>query len=139
MWYDKGMKEKNTTTILPPPSVTEDDVIKYLKNNPDFLRKNPEACDLLVPPDQVKGRGLADFQTYMIERLKADKKEFEQNTREIIENARSNMNNQQRIHKAVLSLLEATNFEDFIQIITMDISTILDVDISVLVVESSAR
>jgi len=49
------------------------------------------------------------------------------------------MNNQQRIHKAVLRLLEAKNFDDFIQAITMDLSAILDVDITTFVVESNGR
>ena len=46
------------------------------------------------------------------------------------------MNNQQRIHAAVLRLLESNNFEDFIHTITMDLASILDVDIAVLVVEA---
>ncbi len=136
--YDERMKETKTT-LTAPPKISADEILRYLKEHPDFLQKNPEACDLLIPPAQVQGRGLADFQTYMIERLKADKQEFEKNTKEFIENARSNMNNQQRIHKSVLCLLEANSFEDFIQTITLDISSILDVDISVLVVETSSR
>lgn len=132
------MKDKKTALMTQPP-ISGDDILQYLKDNPDFLKKHPEACDLLIPPASSSSRGVADFQSYMIERLKADKQEFVKSTREIIENARSNMNNQQRIHKSVLAVLEASNFEDFIQTITMDISSILDVDISVLVVESSAR
>jgi uncharacterized protein len=73
----------------------------------------------------------------MIQRLKADKEEVITTTREIVENSRANMNNQQRIHKAVLRLLEANSFDEFIQAITMDLSTMLDVDISVLVVEAN--
>lgn len=119
--------------------ISTSDVLKYLKDHPDFLQKNPEACELLLPPATVSGKGLADFQTYMIKRLKAEKQEFVDNTREIIENARSNMNNQQRVHKAVLCLLEARNFDEFIQAITDDLTTILNVDISVLVVESNGR
>lgn len=111
--------------------------MKFLRDNPDFLKQNPQACDLLLPPTTVQGKGLADFQTYMIQRLKADKEEVITSTREIVENARSNMNNQQRIHKAVLRILEARDFDDFINCITMDLSNILDVDISVLVVESN--
>lgn len=117
--------------------ISADDVINFLRKNPDFLDKNPLACDLLRPPASVSGKGLADFQSYMIQRLKADKEGVLTNAREIIENARSNMNNQQRIHKAVLRLLEATSFDDFIHCITMDLSDLLDVDISVLVVESN--
>lgn len=49
------------------------------------------------------------------------------------------MNNQQRIHKAVLRLLEATSFDDFILSITTDLSNLLDVDIATLVVESNGQ
>lgn len=118
-------------------NITEDDVLEFLRRNPKFLQQNPEAMDLLVPPKSESGRGIADFQNYMIQRLKADKEQVMTTTREIVENSRANMNNQQRVHKAVLRLLEAKNFEDFIESITADLSNILDVDIAVLVVESN--
>ena len=113
------------------------DIIVYLRDHPDFLEQHPEACALLSPPTTVKGKGLADFQSYMIERLKADKDTIVENTREIVENVRSNMNNQQRIHGAVLRLLEAQRFDDFIHCITMDLATFLGVDIAVFLVESN--
>lgn len=116
--------------------MTEKDVLEFLREHPDFLQNNPEACDLLVPPTLAQGKGVADFQSYMIERLKTDKNDVLSATREIIENARSNMNNQQRVHKAVLRLLEAKSFNDFIQSITIDLAMLMDVDIAVLLVES---
>lgn len=120
-------------------SLTAEDVLKYLKAHPDFIIQNPQAMDVLVPPKAAQGKGVADFQSYMIQRLKADKDEVISSTRELIENARSNMNNQQRIHNAVLRLLEARDFDDFIHCITLDLSTLLDVDISVLLVEANGR
>ena len=118
-------------------STTEDRVIEFLRDNPDFLKENPHVCDFLHPPATLAGEGVADFQSYMIERLKADKEDVVESTRELVENARSNMNNQQRVHKAVLRLLEAQKFDDFIHAITMDLANLLDVDISVLVVEAN--
>ncbi len=120
-----------------PKEISSEDVIAFLTKNPNFLRDNPAACDLLIPPTATTEKNIADFQKYMIERLKQDKDNVIANTRELVENARSNMNNQQRIHRAVLRLLEAKNFGDFIHCITMDLSAILDVDISVLLVESN--
>lgn len=120
--------------------MTDDDVIEYLRGNPDFLKDNPEAADLLVPPKPRGQRGQpADFQGYMIDRLKTAKDAISRTTREIIENSRANMNNQQRVHKAVLRLLESATFDDFIQCITMDLAAVLDVDIAVLVVESNGH
>lgn len=111
-------------------------VISYLKSNPKFLQKHPDLIDVLVPPVRNNGKGVADFQSYMIERLKADKEDVIGTAREIVENSRANMNNQYRIHRAVLALLEATSFEQFIQAITMDLAAMLDVDIAVMVIES---
>jgi len=120
-------------------ALSADDIVAYLKDNPKFLQKNPEACDFLIPPKNTDGKKVADFQSFMIKRLKDDKEKVMESTQAIVENARSNMNNQQRIHKVVLRLLEARNFEEFIHIITMDLSTMLDTDISVLVVESNGH
>lgn len=129
---------KTATDCMATSDITSEEVINFLRKNPDFLKQNPQACDLLLPPTTVQGKGLADFQNYMIQRLKADKEEVISSTRELVENARSNMNNQQRIHKAVLRLLEARDFDDFIQSITTDLSNLLDVDISVLVIEANS-
>ena len=78
-------------------SLTPDDIIAWLKDHPDFLVKHPSACDHLIPPKQTNGKGVADFQTYMIARLKADKTEAIETVKEIVETARHNMNNQTRI------------------------------------------
>ena len=121
------------------PTLNAEDVVAYLKANPKFLQKHPEACDLLIPPKNGEGKNVADFQSFMIKRLKDDKEKVMETTQAMVENARSNMNNQQRIHKVVLRLLEARNFEEFISIITMDLSAMLDTDISVLVVESNGH
>jgi hypothetical protein len=120
--------------------IGSDEVLEFLKANPNFLQKHPEACEYLLPPqNKSSDRKVADFQTYLISRLRADKDAVLQTTKEIVENSRANMNNQHRVHKAILLLLEANNFEDFIHTITMDISAILDVDITSLVVESNGR
>ena len=119
--------------------LTAEDVMAYLRANPKFLKDNPQACDLLVPPKNGEGKNVSDFQSFMIKRLKDDKEKVLEKTQTLVENARSNMNNQQRIHKVVLRLLEARNFEEFIHITTMDLSAMLDTDISVLVVESNGH
>ena len=116
------------------------DVLEFLKDNPNFVEENPEAVELLLPERKRPKKGdVADFQAYMIDRLKADKEEAIEISQEIVETSRANMNNQQRVHTAVLRLLEANNFEDFIQCITMDLASILDVDIAVLVVEADGE
>jgi len=115
--------------------LSAEEVIDFLKANPKFLQKNPQAVDYLIPPKSTD-RKVKDFMSFMVEKLKQDKEKVVTTARTLVENARSNMNNQQRIQTVVLRLLEANTFEEFIHIITMDMSAMLDTDISVLVVES---
>lgn len=122
--------------------ISAEDVLAFLQDNPKFLQKHPEAIDLLNVPKNGKAAGqkeIVDFRSYMIDRLKADKEAISSTTQELIDTARSNMNNQHRIHTAVLRLLEARTFDEFIGVITADLSSLLDTDISVLVVESDGH
>ncbi len=123
-----------TLTAKTPLEAT--DIIAWLKSHPDFLQHHPDLVDILLPPKKQSGKNVADFQSYLIERLKADKTEAINTAKEIVETARYNMNNQTRIHRAVLRLLEARNFENFIDSLTSDLTALLDVDITTLVVES---
>jgi uncharacterized protein YigA (DUF484 family) len=133
---------QETTAQTMDKDLTEEDVLNYLRSTPKFLQKNPQACDYLIPPKTGTGKDgkkIADFQSFMIERLKDDKEKVLETTQAIVENARSNMNNQQRIHAVILRLLEARNFEEFITIMTMDMANMLDTDISVFIVESNGK
>ncbi|MCB1562253.1 MAG: DUF484 family protein [Alphaproteobacteria bacterium] len=122
------------------PPMTEDDVIAFLQNNPDFLKNHPEAVELLIPPRPRPKKGeVADFQSYMIERLRADKQEVMETTKQLVETSRANMNNQARIHEAVLRLLESRRFDEFIHAITIDLANLLDVDIAVFLVEADGE
>ncbi len=114
---------------------TAQEVLAFLKANPKFLQQHPNAVDYLVPPKSADKK-VKDFMSFMVERLKQDKQKVVSTAQELIDNARSNMNNQQRIQNVILRLLEASTFEEFIEIITMDMATMLDTDICVLVVES---
>lgn len=126
-------------TTNPTLPLNDEDIVAYLKANPDFLRAHPELIDSLTAPKADMGKGVADFQSFMIERLKEDKHKAIQVTRQVVENARSNMNNLARIQACVLKILEAKSFAEFIETITMDFSQLLNVDITTLVVETSGR
>ncbi len=132
------MSDSEVNNIMEKNEISVEDVREFLKSNPRFLNDYPDIIDLILPAKGKKEKGIADFQAYMIERLKADKQQVMGTAQELVETARSNMNNQQRIHNAVLRVLEARSFEEFINIITMDLATMLDTDMSVLVVEAGS-
>lgn len=118
--------------------MNDDQIIEYLKSNPKFLVNNPDAVDYLLPPkDTANGRRVVDFSHYMVEKLKTDKKMVLDTTRDIIEVSRENMNNLERIHSAIFKVLEATNFDDFVQVVTQDLPPVLDCDAVALVIEDT--
>jgi len=125
------------TDTKSPDTLKDKDILEWLKANPSFLQRHPDILEHLNPPMENMGRKVADFQHYMVQRLKKDKDAITSTTRDLIEVSRVNMNSVTRIQEATLKLLEARNFIQFIQAITMDLGTILDVDMAVLVVESS--
>ena len=72
------------TDLAPSPddTMTPEDVIEFLKENPDFVNEHPEAVELLIPPKKRPRKGeVADFQSYMIERLKEDKEKVMSTTK----------------------------------------------------------
>ncbi len=122
-----------------PEGLTDEDVCEYLKAHPDFLMRHPKLFTHLQAPGQDLGEGVVDFQQMMLERLKLDKAQALELQQQVVEIARANLNNQSRIHSAVLSVLEAQTLEDFIESITQDFSIMLDVDVTRLVFEVEGR
>ena len=119
--------------------ISEEDVITFLKKEKSFFLKHPDLLEELDTPGIEHGGGVADFQQALLNRLKADKTNAQRLQRELIETARANMSNYTRIQTAVLVLLEAESFEEFISVITQDYPVLLDVDTVNLVIESTSK
>lgn len=120
-------------------SVTADDVIDFLKSDRDFFKKNPDVLEHLALPGEEHGKGVVNFQSALVNRLKTDKDDAKRIQRELIDTMRANMNNYTRIQTAVLVLLEAESFEEFVTVVTQEFPIILDVDTVTLVVEATSK
>src|SRR6185437_14875960 len=105
------------------------DVIAYLRHHPDFLDDHPEALRLLRAPVREIGEGVSDFQHFQIERLRAELARTTLEHRTLIAASRGTLASQSRVHKAVLAILAATNFEQLLQTATTDLAVLLDVDV----------
>ena len=117
--------------------LTAEDVAAWLREHPDFLSQNSDLVQHLTPPSVSHGKGVLDFQYFMVERLRGEVGRLKEQQRELISTTRANINNQNRIHAAVLFLLDARTFEQLIQTITTDLAVLLDLDVAGLVVESN--
>ncbi|MBP2301500.1 DUF484 family protein [Azospirillum picis] len=124
-------------THRPTPTLSSEDVRAYLRNHPDFLVQNADLVHHLTPPSIDRGRGVVDLQAFMVERLRSELRTLKDQQRELIGTSRANLNSQNRIHAAVLFLLDAQSFEQLIQTITTDLAVLLDLDVACLVIESN--
>ncbi|MEI6986749.1 MAG: DUF484 family protein [Rhodospirillaceae bacterium] len=119
--------------------VQEEDVAAYLREHPDFLIRRADLVQHLAPPMVRRGSNIVDLQYYMVDRLQNEVKRLHGEQRELLTTSRANLNNQNRAHAAILSLLDAQSFEQLIQTITTDLAVLLDLDIACLIVESGGR
>ena len=127
------------TNVRQAQGPSPEDVAAWLRENPDFLAQRPELAAVLTPPRFERGQGVLDFQAFMLDRLREDLARTKDQQRELLATTRANMNSQNRIHAAVLFLLDARSFEQFIQTVTTELAVLLDLDVTALVVESNGR
>ncbi|MGE0120453.1 MAG: DUF484 family protein [Dongiaceae bacterium] len=115
--------------------VTAAQVADYLRQHPEFLVRHPDLLDIQVVPGRRRGEGIVDLQQFMVERLRRDVARLKADQDDLLANSRDNLSTQDRIHQAVLALLGADTFAHFIEIVTTDLSVLLDVDAVSLCIE----
>jgi uncharacterized protein len=123
-------------------SISGRDVVAYLRQHPDFLDRHPEALRILHPPTRHvapdSGNDILDFQHFLLDRLRRDLVRVNIEHRTLLTTSRGNLASQGRVHKAVMAILAASSFETLLQIVTIDLAMLLDVDVVTIAVESAA-
>ena len=127
---------RDSTDSTEAPEVTAAQVIDYLRRHPDFLNRHPEALENQSAPERELGAGVADFQSALIQRLRADVAGHSARQRELIDTSRANLTIQARVHECVLALLDARSFEKVIETVATDLTVLLDLDVVALGIES---
>jgi uncharacterized protein YigA (DUF484 family) len=115
----------------------KDQVVAYLRAHPTFLEDNPDLLLQLLPPAQRRGDTVLDMQQFMIERLQTEIARLRLRQHELLDASKTNLSSQERIHGAVLKLLDARTFEHLLEILTDDLLRELDVDVIALGFESA--
>ena len=115
--------------------LTDERVAAYLRDNLDFLSRNPDVFRMMAPPDREFGDGVSDIQTAMIGQLRTEISRLNARQDEIILTSRANLNTQGRVHECVVVMLAAKSFEQAMQIVTTDFAVILDLDVVALCIE----
>jgi hypothetical protein len=111
-------------------------VAAFLAARPDFLADHPDLLDTLILPEAGGGDGVVDLRAHLVQRQRDEIDRLKRQQRAIVSATRANQNTQQRIHSAILFLLDAESFEHLIQAIGTDLAVLLDLDAAVLSVEN---
>jgi uncharacterized protein YigA (DUF484 family) len=131
------MAERTTTAPLSSATgLGEAEVIAWLQQHPDLLIRHPDLCDILLPPARPQsGDNVVDLQRFMVQRLQGELHRVSHVGNELLDASRQNLSATQRVHAAVLMLLEAGSFEHMIHMATQDWTDLLEVDVISLCVE----
>lgn len=114
---------------------TADQVLQYLRQNPEFLLVQPDLLHDLAPPPRWTGDTVVDFQRFMVDMLRGELAGLRDCTSAVIETSRSNMSVQERTHAAALSLVAAEDMETLLGLVTEDLPVVLGVDAAILAFE----
>ena len=118
-----------TSTAKQNDAATKEQVVAYLLRHPDFLLENPEVVEVLKAPKANLGGNVADLQHYMVGGLQQELQSLRAKYEDIVEFCRDNMSTQTQVHSAILGLIMARDLEQLLQVITVDLTRLFDVDV----------
>jgi uncharacterized protein len=117
-----------------PSELTDDQVVEFLRENSDFLERYPQLLSVIVSPvrefedaDETGGE-VVDLQGAMLNRMRSELAQNAEQSSELIDASRANLQSQNRIHAAVIALLSARSLDHMIEILTVDLAGLLNVD-----------
>ncbi len=108
-------------------------------NDPDMLLEDSAIMRALVAANERSmGANIVDLRGIAMERLEARLDRLEDTHRSVIAAAYENLAGTNQIHRAVLRMMDATDFETFLSDLGTGVADILRVDVMRLVLESEA-
>lgn len=106
----------------------------FLERHPDFLLDHPE---VLAALHRRLGDGIVDFQGALIDRLQRNNAALDEARCALLERSRTLLSCQAQVHEAVLAMMDCQSFPQLIETITTDLAMLLDLDVTVLAIESA--
>ncbi len=131
----KDRKIKDAKSAEAP--LTEDQVRKWLTDNPEFLSENNDLFAANLPEARVSEEGVVNMQSFLLEKLQRETRDLKSLQGDLVAAARGNLHTQSIVHRSILEILEATSFGQFVHILTQDLPDVLEVDVITLCIEDS--
>jgi len=138
---DARTSDQTAIDRTPDRPLRPGEIAAWLRDHPDFLRRNPGLLDRLQPPERDdlsgSGNGVIDFQQAMVVRLRREVADLHAARDELVATVRANQKAQHQVQTAILALLRAPSFQHLIEAVTTDVPLLLEVDAVTLCVEHS--
>ena len=113
------------------------DIRAKIMSDPEALLEDKDIMSALVAANEsTMGGNIVDLRGIAMERLEARLDRLEDTHRSVIAAAYENLAGTNQIHRAVLRMMDATQFEVFLRDLTGDVADTLRVDVMRLVLES---
>ncbi|AZV77165.1 DUF484 family protein [Parasedimentitalea marina] len=117
--------------------VLEESLRQAIVAKPDAVLDDQTAMNALVSANErAMGANIVDLRGIAMERMEARLDRLEDTHRSVIAAAYDNLAGTNQIHRAILALMDPTNFEDFLQNLRGDIAEILRLEAVTLVLET---
>ena len=129
------------TKTSEPRELTDAQVVRFLRENPDFLERYPQLLSVIRAPERQfedadeAGGEVVDLQGAMLSRMRSELAQREEQSSELIDASRANLQSQNRVHAAVIAILSARSLDHMIEILTIDLAGLLNVDAVALCLE----
>lgn len=118
--------------------ITQAQVIEYLRQHPDLFKDHPEVLEVMTPPAVEHGGNVVDLQQHMLGKLQTANKSLRHKYEGLLTSSRDNMSTLHQVHQAALSLIRAPQIEQLLEVISIDLPALFNVDVVRLALESEA-
>ncbi len=93
-----------------PASETEQNIVDYLKQHPEFFARHPDVLETMeIPHSCGKAVSLVEYQVSV---LRDQSRELRRKLKKLVSNARDNEELNRRLHKLTLSLIECASIDE---------------------------
>lgn len=136
LWLDMSEEATTKENRNAAEEITAAQVLAYLKRHPDFLVEHPQLTQIMTAPKSELGDGVVDLQHFMVGGLQRELKTLKGTYDEIVAFCRENQSTQAQVHSAVISLIATRDLEQLLQVLTVDLVSLFDLDVVRLAMET---
>lgn len=127
-----------SASSLPSAALTEEAIVAYLEQNPDFLLRHPDAARLLTPPARRTGNDVVDFTRFLVDRLRADISALRSREKKLIATVEENADSQSRVFRATLALIASDSPAALVRAVREELPSLLQIQAASLCHEKGA-